>query len=68
MKVQETDGAHHILAHADDSLLDENVNTVTTDTKALLHATNEADLEVNAENLSTRTCLDVTLQTKILQK
>jgi hypothetical protein len=41
--------------------LGENVNTARTNTEALLDATNEADPEVNAENLSTCTCLGITL-------
>jgi hypothetical protein len=43
-------GTHQLLVYADAvNLLGDNINTITKSTEALVHASKEDDVEVNAE-------------------
>jgi hypothetical protein len=49
-KRMEMNGTHQLLVYANDvNMLRGNINTVKTNTEALVNASNEVDLEVNTE-------------------
>ena len=56
-------GTHQLLAYADDvNILGGSIHTLKENAEALVAATMEIGLEVNADNLSTWSCLEIGIQ------
>jgi len=58
---------HQILVYGDDvNILGGNVHTIKKDAEALAVASKETEIEVNADKISTWSCLEIRMQDKVV--
>ena len=58
---------HQILVYGDDvNILGGNVHTIKKDAEALAVASKETEIEVNADKISTWSCLEIRMQDKFV--
>jgi len=58
-------GTHQPLVYADDDIFGGNVHTIKENTEALVVASKEIGLGVNADKLSTWSCLEIRMKDEI---
>jgi hypothetical protein len=59
-------GIHQLLVHADDvNILEQNERTIKEKAEALVVASKKVGVEVNADKLSTWSCLEIRMQDEV---